>query len=243
MKAYVLVNPANNRLVDNKIPNYPSCLPDYKVIYGYNSSMSIPLPHWFVNGGRSQSVRVRLNGYCAYLGHLQGLLSHRDNYPDEDLLILEDDVTFDSNFEEYYKNFMSRVPDDWDAIYLGGWPVPQPPLPKEVAPGVIHPYRMHGLECAILRPSAVNKLLDVILPDYRKDIYQVDVTLANLNASGVIKTYMPLVHIASQGRGFSAHLDRHINRDTGRWRYFTYIALDGTLKNNKDSDLDIYKDK
>lgn len=242
MKAYVLVNPANNRLVDGKIPNYPSCLPDYKVIYGYCSNMGIKLPNWFVNGGRSQSAKVRLNGYCAYLGHLQGLLSHMDNYPEEDLLIMEDDVEFDHNFEEYYKNFMAMVPDDWTAIYIGGWPVARS-LPKEVVPGVIKPSRMHGLECAILKPEAIKKVLNTIMPDGRRDIYQVDVTIANLNAAGAITTYMPLVHIASQGRGYSAHLDRHINRDIGDWRYFNYIALDGTVKRNQDSDLELYKNK
>jgi GR25 family glycosyltransferase involved in LPS biosynthesis len=34
-------------------------------------------------------------------------------------LILEDDVLFDNNFNNLYKNYISETPSDWDAIFLG----------------------------------------------------------------------------------------------------------------------------
>ena len=70
LKAYVLVNPHNNRLTDNKIQNYPECLPEYRVVFGPSIEDGIVAPVWY-NQGTSPDVNNR--GYCAYLGHFNAI--------------------------------------------------------------------------------------------------------------------------------------------------------------------------
>jgi GR25 family glycosyltransferase involved in LPS biosynthesis len=36
------------------------------------------------------------------------------------ILILEDDVIFNENFEILFNNYISQVPDEWDMLYLSG---------------------------------------------------------------------------------------------------------------------------
>lgn len=242
MKAYVLVNPANNRLINGKIPNYPKSLPEYKVIYGINKHSGILLPEWFMNAARDyQSSTIKLNGYCAYLGHLIGLLSHLDNYPDEELLILEDDVVFDKNFDEYYRNFRKMVPDDWEVLNLGGWPKAGGPI--EVVPNVVLHKRVYGLECVILKPSAIQKLVALLLPDYKRKIMQVDVQIAELSAATKLKVYSPITRFAHQQTGFSAHFERLTRRASITVSYPVYTDINGNKVQASANDLKRYKDK
>ena len=178
LKAYVLVNPHNNRLTDNKIQNYPECL--------------------------------------------------------------EDDVAFDPNFNEYYQNFIKMVPDDWDAIYFGGMPTEDAPI--EVSPNVLRPGCIVGLECTILRNSMARYLLGVLTFSGRKRITQVDVTLAHLSKGKVIKVYMPVIKIAHQVAGYSAHFNKvDTDRNSGSFRYFDYIDINGEKRHNSDEDLKRYE--
>lgn len=38
----------------------------------------------------------------------------------KNILILEDDVIFNENFELLFNNYINQVPDDWDMLYLSG---------------------------------------------------------------------------------------------------------------------------
>ncbi len=65
-------------------------------------------------------------GFTGGLGALGCSLSHikvlekaiQDGV--ENLLILEDDIVFEDDFVEGIKNFLSDLPDDWDALMFGG---------------------------------------------------------------------------------------------------------------------------
>lgn len=242
MKAYVLVNPANNRLVNDEIPNYPSCLPKYRITYGPNTAMGITAPEWYKNnlkGNKPKSVKDA--GYCAYLGHLKGLLMHLSTNPKEDLLILEDDVRFYSKFNEYFKNFMNMVPSNWDAIYIDGWPKSN--IGTEVAPNVIKVKKAYGLSCIILKASTVKLLVDAITEGGSKFGLQVDVALAELIGDGTITAYMPIIKFAYQKKCKSEHFNAIRDRNKGSYRYFNYININGDLVSNSDEDLKRYEDK
>lgn len=239
MRAYVLVNPLNNRLKDNKIPGYPTCLPEYAVIYGPTSDMGITPYERYRNGSINtrQSYDVCCSGYCAYLGHLKALLSHLDNYPDEDLLIMEDDVQFNKNFDTYYKNFMKKVPDDWDAIYFGGW---CRGTAAEVVPDVLKLTGIHGLECTLLRAPTVKLLVNELIPTKNKGGRQVDITLSEMTSANSITTYRPIVPFAMQPPNYSAHIKKRINRT--RHYFEKYINIEGKLIASSSNDYDRYKD-
>jgi GR25 family glycosyltransferase involved in LPS biosynthesis len=38
----------------------------------------------------------------------------------KNILILEDDVVFDENFEELFEIYVKQIPDNWDMLYLSG---------------------------------------------------------------------------------------------------------------------------
>jgi hypothetical protein len=53
-------------------------------------------------------------------------MSHRaviEKYKDcQSLFIFEDDAEFDGDFNAKFDDFMSKLPDDWQMLYLGSWP-------------------------------------------------------------------------------------------------------------------------
>lgn len=244
MKAYVLVNPNNNRLVDNKIPTYPSILPKYSVIYGPTADTITEIPDWYIEYHGCPEIKRR-NGYCAYLGHTNAIIDHYKNYPNEPLLVMEDDVEFIPNFNEYYSNFMKMVPDNWDAIYLGGW-YSKSSRPVEKVPNVLKPSSLgyiFGAECIILSPKLI-KLLDSYLK-YTPitERLQFDGMLACWSKKNIINTYSPIVMFAHQKPGFSAVAGKIMDRDCNINNFTTYIAINNTLRTANKADLARYRDK
>lgn len=239
MKAYVLVNPVNNRLLDNKIPTYPSCLPDYKIINGFTASMNIDTPGWF----RESYGERQKRHYCALLGHIRGILSHYDNYPDEELLVMEDDVVFEPKFDEYYRNFMKMVPDDWDAIYFGGWF--SSGVPKEVVPNVLSARNcmLHGAECILLSPKLVAKLHDKYSHASNEIRKQFDNELAHWAKKGYINSYKAIGNMAHQAIGFSAISQRLTDHNCVRYSTFNYIDINNEPAVASAEDLKRYEDK
>lgn len=91
-------------------------------------------------------------GWPAGNGAYGCMLSHRtllETAPEDPITVFEDDATVVLNFKEKYKEFMALVPDDWDAIFLGGQHIDTPTLVK---PGLLkcrnthrtHAYRIRG---------------------------------------------------------------------------------------------------
>ncbi len=124
-----------------KVSTYP-CLQNfirYRAVHGD----TVTVPGFFISGGGAWGCRQ---------SHLRIL---EDAMMDgiETLLVLEDDVRFVPNFEAKLKTFLSRVPDDWEGLMLGG----QNHAPNPQATGVdgivrslntqrTHAYIVRGLE-------------------------------------------------------------------------------------------------
>lgn len=241
LKAYVLTTKNNSRLIDEELPNYPASLPDYEVIYGPIAEDGVTVPSWYKeNGGIKHPKKQRkiiTNGYCCYIGHSNAIINHHNKYPDSPILILEDDVRFEPEFDTYYKAFIKEVPDDWDAIYLGGHPAAKQPYYIEVKPGVLLAGYVHGLECVILSPKLICKLVDYF-NDTTFDHFQVDDTLGAWSANKEIKAYTPLFRFAYQLPSYSTILRK--NRDYSNNVYFSYMSLNNTIKFNSENDLKTY---
>ena len=242
MKAYVLVNPNNNRLVDNKIPTYPSILPTYDIVFGPTSDTVGPVPDWYIeHHGCRDAIRKR--GYCAYVGHMTAICNHYAKYPDEDLLVMEDDVVFEPNFNEYYRNFMKMVPQNCDAIYFGGWYFDN--TPTEIVPNVLKPDNkgyIFGAECILLNSRLIKLIVTYYNAPVVDDRVQFDSMLANWTKNNIIKTYTPITMFAHQSAGFSAVLNRTIDRDCNKNNIVNYYSIDGNILTSSKEDLKRYKD-
>src|SRR5262245_34556050 len=91
-----------------KISPYPSLhhYIRYRAVHGD----SVTVPGFFISGGGAYGCRQ------SHLRVLEDALM--DNV--ESLFVLEDDVRFVPNFEGKLRNFMTKVPDDWEGLMLGG---------------------------------------------------------------------------------------------------------------------------
>ena len=242
MKAYVLHTVGSDRLVDGKIPTYPSCLPDYAIVESVTPKMGIRAPSKFVDTCVGTNQHLLDIGWCIYVSHYMGMLDQHSKHPDEDLLIMEDDVVFEPKFDEYYSNFMKMVPDDWDVIYFGG--TPRRYKPTEVVPNVLRPRLIVGTECYMCRPKAVEHLLKRYENLKSRVLEPSDVVVTRAFEHGDLNVYMPIIKFAHQyDNGYSIHSDRQVCLNTGRFRNFNYVGLDGQDHLNSDEDLHRYEDK
>ena len=233
--AYVLVAKNNSRLVDGKIENYPSILPEPDVVYGPTIEDGIVTPSWFINAYEELSKDTINRGYCAFLGHRNAIRNHVEKYPESNLLILEDDVVFEPNFNEYLSTFIKRVPADWDALYLGGRALFSA---VESVPDVIKPTGIVGFECTLLRPALAMKLLDYLNDESGAIKIQCDAIINEWCKEGKIKVYMPVFRFAYQKPGFSAHYNKYM--DYSRFNYICYRTYNNNIWLSTPNDLARY---
>lgn len=123
------------------------------------------------------------------------------------VLILEDDVFFQSDFVERAKAFFEAVPNDWQQIYLGGQHLHQRrQLPKKVNEEVVQPYNVNRTHAYALHRRGmlpVYRFLTDYVAHSKKPSFHVDHRLGLLHESGSIKLYAPVRWIAGQYRSMS----------------------------------------
>jgi glycosyl transferase family 25 len=111
------------------------------------------------------------------------------------VLIIEDDVCFTSEFKNF-EDYISKVPDDWDFIFLGGNHVYGIP-PIKINDKVLKLNHTVSLHCVVIK----NTLFDVILNILSKKTKQVDSHYADLQK--VYNAYCFYPNLAKQLVDFS----------------------------------------
>ncbi len=112
------------------------------------------------------------------------------------VLILEDDVVFDNNFSEQFIDFISKVPEDWDMLYLGG-NHQRPPIEVNAPVHRVQVFSTHAYAVkASLFPRVIKLLEDATIP---LDVAYRDV----LHTDPEVNTYGCQPQIAWQEVGFS----------------------------------------
>ena len=243
MKVYVLTTKINSRLVDGKLHNYPDSLPTYKVMYGPTvHDGDITIPKWYRDAASVKNDRILLPNYCCYLGHINIIKYHYNNYPNESLLLLEDDVVFEPEFDTYYKNFMEMVPDDWDVINFGGRTVFNDSNKNsgyvEVKPNVLKLCNMYGTECILFSPKFVKTLVDYYITGPEIPRHSTDYTIGQWAKEGKINAYRPIYTFAYPKDGFSFIQQK--NRSYSNSRNIKYINITGNVVSNSKGDLARY---
>lgn len=223
MKAYVITLRNSNRLQNGKIAGYPKCLPEPEVVYGESrEEHTEPIPFFSKKSDHPETW------LCA-LGKIKVMQHHLETHPDEDLLLMEDDVRFSPIFDEVYDKFMSMVPDDWAMIFFGGYHYK---TPKEVVPGVLRCCGVYGNECFLIRADRVKDVLAAFL-DIPWSENGCDTEIST--KMDKLPSYSPIGFFAGQDGGYSYICGRNV------WRWgisteFTYADKMGNIVSARPED-------
>ncbi len=226
MKAYILTTLDNHdRKAD--LTYYPTALPEPELYYGVTpESVEIP-DYWKKLYTKMWANDVPERVYCCGKSKELLIRQHRDNYPDEDMLLLEDDVVFTADANERYNQFMADVPTDWRLLYLGGWHEYNcrgcPPI--EIKQGVLRCLNVLGNEAVVIRSNLLDTVIDT-LTHSKDNVYgHSDWQLVQLQRK--YSAYSPLGFVAGQQSGWSNLFQKE--REMGIKNDFLYKSLDGKL--------------
>jgi hypothetical protein len=124
------------------------------------------------------------------------------------VLIMEDDVIFQEGFKEKIEKFLKEVPDNWEALMIGGRH-PHAPLP--VKPGIGRCQFTIETECYCVRGQFLLDVFNLVSnPDNRTPI---DLILANIIRN--YNAYCPIPSLAGQ-RANPSDIDGKVHPKT-RW--------------------------
>jgi len=133
-------------------------------------------------------------------GHIGCLDSHRrlfsfakENNVDT-LMVMEDDIEVDENFNEKLENIMIQLPEDWDLLYLGGWNVGEKNSYSDLLDVAEKVYTTHAF-------IVKNKFFNTIIDSINSRDWKVDVLLSESLPKG--KCFISNPTIAWQREGFS----------------------------------------
>ena len=129
---------------------------------------------------------------------------------DETYLVFEDDVVFDRDFENLLEDFMQKLPENWDQIYLGGQ---HRKSPRWVNDAVYEAGRINRTHCFALRRGSIPEFLNHVT-DFKDHIdasfpKHIDHRLEDAHNKRRWITYTPSWWLVGQGEN-----DSQIN---GRW--------------------------
>ncbi len=154
----------------------------------------------------SDGVRLKFGEIGCTMSH-QKIIEKCQKEGYENVLILEDDAEFDSNWQITLKNVIEKeLPQNWDMLYLGGNHSIKPTQVTEHLFKIQHTYTTHAY--------AVNKrIFPKILETFPKTAVdckrQVDVYYSSIQKSTNSFVIMP--HIAWQKEGFSDIQEKNVN--------------------------------
>lgn len=127
----------------------------------------------------------------------------------ESLLIFEDDAFFPLDFADRLPSFLDAIPDDWEAIYLGGYHylhplTPSPPHP--VTPDVLRGRCVLGTWAYALRGRGIRALgraLELAPEAAAEEKFGVDRLWGRLHLDGILRVYTPWEWLVYHGGGRS----------------------------------------
>lgn len=223
MRAYIITTPNNHgRAAD--LTNYPKALPTPELYYGVTPD-TIEVPDWWLdvyNNKWKNDIPERV--YCCGKSKELLLRQHKEKFPTEDALIMEDDVMFSEDASDKFDTFFANIPNDWHILYLGGHHEfsCRGAAPMEVKPDILRCLNVLGTEALIVRASFLDKTIEQ-LTNSPENIYgHCDWQLVPLQRHYCC--YAPLGFIAGQQDGWSELFQKE--RTVGFRNNFMYEGMD-----------------
>lgn len=149
-----------------------------------------------------------------------------------DYLVFEDDVVFDKGFEERLDDFMDKVPENWDQIYLGGQ---HRGSPRWVNSAVYEAGRINRTHCFALKRETIPDFLTHVTDaqDHIKAKYpkHIDHRLEDAHETRKWVTYTPSWWLVGQGENDSQingnwHPDKWWDYNSGVSHVLPFIWVD-----------------
>ena len=147
-----------------------------------------------IDGSKINNPTKLMTGEYGILSTHIELIKDAKNKGYKNILILEDDVEFIDNLNEYFPLFKEQIPDDWVMLYLSGNHVGGCLQVSENIFKIFHSYAIHSF-------AIKSELFDLIingLPKYKK---AVDVFYAELQS--LFPSYVIRPHLSWQRESFS----------------------------------------
>lgn len=202
MKAYILTTENNhNRAAD--LSNYPKALPEPELFYGVEPENS-DIPAWWLKEYKNAFKEDKPERvYCCSKSKELLFRKHKELYPNEDLLLLEDDVVFTEDANEKYDKFIADIPEDWKLLYLGGYHEYncRGCTPLEVKPGILRVFMDVGNEALIINSNVLDEAIELVTNSPDNHFGHSDWRLIQLQKKYCC--YAPLGFIAGQQDGWS----------------------------------------
>lgn len=136
--------------------------------------------------------------YDSHLRLTDKLKNEESNY----FLILEDDVEVCDNFIDVLKEKISKLPEDWELLFLGGWNVGDK---IKYCDGIDLANKVYCTHAFLFKKETIDKLL----MKYNSRVYKIDVLLAELLPE--LNAYICSPTIAWQRPGFSDVVNKETN--------------------------------
>jgi hypothetical protein len=147
-----------------------------------------------IDGNKIDNPTSLMAGEYGILSTHVELIKDAKNKGYKNILILEDDVEFIDNVNEYFSSFKEQIPNDWVMLYLSGNHVGGCLRITENVFKIFHSYAIHSF-------AIKSELFDLIingLPKYKK---AVDVFYAELQQ--LFPSYVIRPHLTWQRESFS----------------------------------------
>ena len=147
-----------------------------------------------IDGNTIKNTTTLMPGEYGILSTHIELIKDAKNKGYKNILILEDDVEFIDNLNEYFSLFKGQIPDDWVMLYLSGNHVGGCLQISENMFKIFHSFAIHSF-------AIKSELFDLIingLPKYKK---AVDVFYAELQS--LFPSYVIRPHLTWQRESFS----------------------------------------
>lgn len=238
MKAYIITT-SDNRGRQADLTHYPSMLPTPELFVGV-SPETFDVPEWWLEiyskkWKNDNPARV----FCCAKSKELLLRQHLERYPDEDALLMEDDVMFTPDASAKYEQFIAAVPDCWKMLYLGGKHEfsCRGMYPMEVQTGILRCKNVLGTEAFIVRSDFIETVIDALTNSQDNLFGHCDWQLVTLQQRNYC--FAPLGFIAGQQDGYSLLFNRF--RPVGFRNDFYYKDICGVIRahgnplNNCDS--------
>jgi hypothetical protein len=147
-----------------------------------------------IDGSKINNPTKLMTGEYGILSTHIELIKDAKNKGYKNILILEDDVEFIDNLNEYFSLFKGQIPDDWVMLYLSGNHIGGCLQVSGNIFKIFHSYAIHSF-------AIKSELFDLIingLPKYKK---AVDIFYAELQS--LFPSYVIRPHLAWQRESFS----------------------------------------
>jgi GR25 family glycosyltransferase involved in LPS biosynthesis len=168
-----------------------------------------------------------------YRSHLQ-ILERAMTEGYQNYMVLEDDSTFDPDFNEKYSKFLNDLPPDWDMFYLGGQLMHvehDHAIPEKVTDNVFRPYNVNRTHCFAVNNKGYKYLYDFLLRRFENRTWHIDHHLGRLHEQKEFNVYCPPEWIVGQGES-SSNIDGQVHEERFFPHPITYYRTPSIARHN-----------